>query len=91
MVKINYAELRFDHLVRFTHDRTIFAAARENGSGHIRLFLIFEEGNVYSRNGRADSWEHLTGQDAETVRAKITDAQQNHTPTYTINGHNGSL
>ena len=91
MVKINYAELKFDHLVVFEHDNTIFACARENGNGHTRLFLIFDSGNgrVYSRNGRADSWEKLPDNDAETVRQRVKGALSNYVPVYKINGTNG--
>ena len=88
MVRINYGVLEFDHIVEFTRDSTVFAAARENGSGHLRLFLITEAGNVYTRNGRADSWEQLTDSDRDTIIARII-AAKNNIPTYKINGsHN---
>ncbi len=88
MVKINYAELKFDHLVIFEHDRTIFACARENGSGHTRLFLVFDDGDgrIYTRNGRIDSWENLDGQDAENIRNRIRESRNNHIPVYKVNG-----
>jgi hypothetical protein len=86
MVKINYAVLELDHIVEFTKDHTVFAAARENGNGHLRIFLVNEEtGNVYTRNGRADSWEQLTGSDHDTVIARII-AARNRVPVYRING-----
>lgn len=90
MVKINYAELEFEHIVEFAKDSTLFAAARENGNGHIRLFLINEStGNVYTRNGRADSWEELTGSDRDTIIARLTAACNKNIPVYRINGsHN---
>jgi len=93
MVKINYAELKFDHLVVFEHDRTIFACARENGNGHTRLFLLFEsgKGRVYTRNGRIDSWEQLFDSDADNIRSRVLDARDNYIPVYRINGANGSL
>jgi hypothetical protein len=92
MVKINYSVIEFDHLVEFSKDRTIFAAARENGCGHLRLFLINETtGNVYTRNGRVDSWEELFGCDRDTIIARITAARSNHIPVYKINGTNGSV
>ena len=104
MVKINYQVLEFDHLVIFEKDHTVFAAARENGNGHngnghngnshIRLFLINEStGNVYTRNGRADSWEQLYGSDRDTIIARVTAARNNHVPVYRINGNgtDGSL
>ena len=90
MVKLNYSILEFDHIVEFTKDRTVFAAARENGNGHIRLFLVNEAtGNIYTRNGRADSWEQLTGEDREIILSRITAARNNHIPVYKVNGsHN---
>jgi hypothetical protein len=87
MVKINYQVLEFDHVVEFTKDSTVFAAARENGSGHLRLFLINElTGHVYTRNGRIDSWEELFGSDRDNIISRITAARNNHIPVYRING-----
>ena len=94
MARINYEVLEFDHIVEFTNDHTVFAAARENGSGHThtRLFLVNEAtGNVYARNGQADSWEQLTDTDRGTVIAKIIAARNNNIPVYKINGTNGSI
>jgi hypothetical protein len=90
MSPIKFEELAFDHIVEFTKDDTIFAAARENGTGHLRLFLINQStGNVYTRNGRADSWEELYGRDRDSIIARITAARNNHIPVYKINGsHN---
>ena len=87
MVKINYNVLEFDHLVEFSNDRTVFAAARENGDGHIRLFLINEStGNVYTRNGRVDSWEELFGSERYSILARLIFARNSHIPVYRING-----
>ena len=88
MVKINYAELNIDHLVIFEHDHTVFACARENGKGTLRIFLYNEHtGNVYTRNGRIDSWEHLLGIDRETVLVRINDARnKSNFPIFKING-----
>jgi hypothetical protein len=87
MVHIKYEELEFDHVVEFTQDSTVFAAARENGSGHLRLFLIHNAtGNVYTRNGRADSWEQLFGSERDSVIARLIFARNNHIPTYKVNG-----
>ena len=85
MVKINYSELVFDHLVIFEHDSTIFAAAKENGSGHTRLFLIFDRGSgrVYTRNGRADSWEQLSDTEGTAIKDRV---KANHIPTYRVKG-----
>ena len=88
MVKINYRELHFDHLVIFEKDNTIFAAARENGNGHMRIFLLFEagRGRVYTRNGKVESWEEVAGQDAENIRSRVTESRGNQIPVYHING-----
>jgi hypothetical protein len=90
MCPIKIEELRFDHLVIFEKDNTLFAAARYNGSNSLRIFLVYEStGNVYTRNGRADSWEEISGIDAEGVRNRIAEARANNIPTYHINGtHN---
>ena len=87
MVNINYAVLEIDHIVEFSKDNTLFAAARENGNGHIRIFLINEStGNVYTRNGRADSWEELYGSERYGVIARLLHARNNNAPVYRING-----
>ncbi len=91
MCPINVIELHFDHIVEFSKDHTIFAAARENGNGHLRIFLIYEAtGNVYTRNGRADSWEQVLGSDRRDILAKVSEARKSNVPTYKINGSNGS-
>ena len=86
MGKIQFDQLEFDHIVEFIKDSTVFAAARENGNGHLRLFLIVESGNVYTRNGRADSWEQFFGSERDTIIAHITAARNNHIPVYKVNG-----
>jgi hypothetical protein len=88
MVKINYSDLKFDHVVEFSADDTIFACARVNGNGHVRLFLIFDKGNgrIYTRNGCADSWELLQECDAEIIRQRVKEALNNYIPVYKING-----
>ena len=90
MVKINYAELKFDHLVSFEKDNTVFACARENGSGRTRLFLVFNgNGRVYTRNGQVDSWEELMGADRDNILGRIIAAKDKNIPEYRINGsHN---
>ena len=88
MVKINFSELTLDHVVEFTVDNTVFACAKLNDTGHLRLFLIFDNGtgHVYTRNGRADSWEELYGHEAEVIRSKVYTGRNNHIPVYKING-----
>ena len=92
MCNIKYEDLEIDHLVEFTKDSTIFAAARENGSGRIRLFLINQAtSNVYSRNGSIDSWEEVCGDHRLAILARLIAAKQGGTPVpvYRINGsHN---
>jgi hypothetical protein len=91
MVKINYEYLEIDHIVDFVHDATVFAAARENGNGHMRIFLINEAtGNVYTRNGKADSWERLYGSERDTVIARLVAARNRNVPVYRINGSGSS-
>jgi len=86
MVKLNYQELSFEHLVVFEKDNTIFAAARHNGD-KLRIFLIYERtGNVYTRNGRADSWEELAEYDANAIRNRVAEARSGNIPIYRING-----
>jgi hypothetical protein len=84
--------IEVDHIVEFTKDSTIFAAARGD-NGHLYLFLIHEDtGNVYSRNGQADSWEELKENEKGAVIARVTAARKNtRTPVYRINGTNGSI
>ena len=89
MCPINVEEIKIDHIVDFSKDHTTFAAARENGNGHLRIFLINDvTGTVYTRNGRADSWEELIGVKCELIRVKITEARSC-VPIYRVNGaHN---
>ena len=88
MVKINYSELRFEHIVIFNQEHTIFAAARENGSGRTRLFLVFDsnQGHVYTRNGRAESWEGLAEYEADNIRRSIHSALNSGITVYQFNG-----
>ena len=86
-VKINYDVLEIDHIVEFIQDNTLFAAARENGNGHLRIFLInASTGNVYTRNGRVDSWEQLYGSERYGVIARLLHARNSNTPVFKING-----
>jgi len=88
MCPINVNEIRIDHIVDFSKDRTTFAAARQT-DGHLRIFLINDlTGTVYTRNGRADSWEELIGDKCELIRVKINEAR-GCVPIYKVNGtHN---
>ncbi len=91
MCPIKFEQLAFDHIVEFTKDSTLFAAARENGNDHLRIFLINEaSGRVYTRNGSADSWEELTGNERITIISRLLSARNNHIPVYKVNGYSGS-
>ena len=85
MCPIKLDELKIDHLVDFTKDQATFAAARENGNNHLRIFLVYSTGNVYTRNGRADSWEELGGSARENIINRIELARAS-VPVYKING-----
>ena len=89
MVKFNYSELSFEHLVIFESDSSIFAAARTSDN-RSRIFLIYEQtGNAYTRNGRADSWEALSGYDAELIRSRVAEVRNN-IPVYKLTGSHPS-
>ena len=85
MCPINVNEIRIDHIVDFAKDCTTFAAARQI-DGRLRIFLINDlTGTVYTRNGRADSWEEVIGSNYEHIRRIISEARGS-VPTYKING-----
>ena len=87
MCPINLDTITIDHIVEFDKDRTTFAADRETGSNHLRIFLIYRDtGNVYTRNGRADSWEELTGERRDIILERIQDARGHDVPVYRLNG-----
>ena len=87
MAPVKYDELKIDHIVEFSKDSTIFVAARENGNTYLRIFLINEStGHIYTRNGRADSWEELIGSGRDTIIARIIAARNNQVPVYKVNG-----
>ena len=88
MGKIDFKTLRFDHLVYFKDEDTVFACGRENGDGRTRIFLLFGNGNgkVYARNGAAESWERLGETDANHIRYCLEVARGNDIPTYQLNG-----
>ena len=88
MCPVNVDTISIDHIVDFGKDRTTFAAAREPDTKHLRIFLIYQDtGNVYTRNGRADSWEELIGIRRDTVLNRILDARRCGVPTYRLNGN----
>jgi hypothetical protein len=90
MCPIKIEALAFDHIVEFSKDNTLFAAARED-SGKLRLFLIHQDtGNIYTRNGRADSWEELFGNSKELLITGIAEARKQNIPVYRINGYHNT-
>jgi hypothetical protein len=73
---MDYTAIELNHIVLFEKDNTVFAAGREKENNHIRIFLINERtGNVYSRNGRADSWEEVYGENRATLINNIYSAK----------------
>ncbi len=87
MCNVNYEDIELDHLVEFSRDSTVFAAGREKSTGRLRLFLFYEStGNLYTRNGRVDSWEAVCGEHRYALLARLIAARNNHIPVYRING-----
>ncbi len=82
---VNQQGIRFEHLVVF-EDNQIFASARVPDTRRIRLFLINEAtGDVYSRNGKAESWEEIYGDARSFVVNNIYNARQNRSiPVYSL-------
>ena len=87
MCPIKLEDIKIDHIVDFAKDNTTFAAARQDT--HLRIFLVHHNtGSIYTRNGRADSWEELSGPIKDTLLGYIV-AARNSVPVYKINGsHN---
>jgi hypothetical protein len=80
----NYSEVELSHMVIFDRDSIVYAAGREHD--HVRIFIVNEHtGNVYSRNGRADSWEEIWGSDRASVVARVISARNyRNIPIYRI-------
>lgn len=85
MVKINYTELRIDHIVVFKKD-TVFVCCKENGCARIRLFLAFGNGHVYTRNGRTEKWEALEDHEAKNIHNLIYQGISEGVAVYQFNG-----
>ena len=87
MAPVRIEELKIDHIVDFSKDNTTFAAGRENGNNHLRIFLVNKViGTVYTRNGRADSWEELSGERRQELLDCIENARRCNVPVYQVNG-----
>ena len=78
------------HLVVFDNESRIFAAGRESmGNKHIlRLYLInTHTGDVYTRNGRAASWESVAEAERQSISDTVYHAYQGRRiPVYRIRG-----
>ena len=82
--KPKYNDIALEHTVEFPQDDVIFSAGRERTTGKTRLFLIFNHtGHIYTRNGRADSWEVVETADAKIIRALSADTSL---PRYKASG-----
>jgi hypothetical protein len=88
---INLESIEIDHIVLFERDNRVFAAGRDKDTRRIRIFLVNEQtGNVYSRNGRTDSWDELYGEGRAEIVNRIFDARDSHRiPVYRLNSYNG--
>jgi hypothetical protein len=84
---VNYEKIELNHIVVFSQDSTVFAAGRERDNNRIRIFVINEKsGNVYSRNGLANSWQEIYGIPRATVINNIETARiRKLIPVYTVN------
>jgi len=91
---VNFAtgqSIRLNHLVVFDNENKIFAAGREQfGAKHIiRLYLLNKRtGEVYTRNGRTETWQAIFDED---LRQHIADTvqdvfQRRQIPIYNIRG-----
>jgi len=90
MCPIKLEELKIEHIVDFAKENTSFVAARENSNNHLRIFLIhYDTGTVYTRNGRADSWEELGIGIRDNLLGCII-AARNSVPVYRLKTQNSN-
>jgi len=82
-------KITLNHIVLFEKDGIIYAAGREKDNNRIKIFLIKEnEGTVYSRNGRKESWEEIFGRARGDVIGQIVAARNTRrVPVYKINDY----
>jgi hypothetical protein len=72
MVNNFSAGLTLQHAFNFTEDDVIFAVARENISGKLRIFLVFErEDKIYRRNGLRNRWDLIDSGSLSTIREYV--------------------
>lgn len=84
---INYADVRFEHVVIFAHEDTLFATGREQASNKMRIFLIFGNNRgAYTRNGAASSWERINDDNKQLVIDRIQADIASGIPVYKLNG-----
>ena len=84
MSPIKLEEIRIHHIIDSTKDFSTFAAARENSSNKIRIFLVMDSGSVYARDTQADAWKELVGSVADYIRSCINQARGS-VPVYRVN------
>jgi len=92
MVRLAFESLRFDHVVLFKQEHSIFATAREC-SGKTRIFLVFRgsDNAVYTRNGLISSWEPLDACAGSIIRDKVAKAMGSGIPVFRIDGNSESV
>ena len=86
MCPIKIEDIRIQHIIDSTKDYSTFAAARENSTNHLRIFLVNDSGKVYVRNGRVGIWSEILDSAAEKIRRCIERARNsNSVPVYKVN------
>ncbi|MFA5087837.1 MAG: hypothetical protein WC552_02245 [Candidatus Omnitrophota bacterium] len=54
-----FKNIVFKHFVELENCKCLFGSARDSETGRSRLFLIFNHGKIYSRNGLKRTWEEI--------------------------------
>ena len=85
MVTNNLINLRFKHFVDIIRCDCLFGSARDNRTGKLQNFLIYNHaGPIYLRNGLNDTWELVEGHyDSNHIRDLVSEAVACRVPTYT--------
>lgn len=78
-------DLAVRYLLNIPASECLFGSTREKSTGKSRLFLAFNDGKVYARNGLADRWEEITSvYEALCIRELFTEALRDQSvPCYT--------
>jgi hypothetical protein len=85
MAPVKCQELRFDHIVEFSDDASVLAAAKD-AAGYLKLFKVdAARGEIHQRNGRSSSWERIPNAD-ELLGFLIADARERRIPVFRIKG-----